>query len=134
MIGILIVTHGNFSVELLKSAELIVGKQEKINTISFNYGDNVEVLQKEIYQNIISLDEGDGTLVLTDVFGGSPSNATLLNMKNLEFRALSGVNLPMLLELFCLRDECNDIDIVAEKVFDAGKEGIKDLNGIMARS
>ncbi|SHH76114.1 PTS sugar transporter subunit IIA [Sporanaerobacter acetigenes] len=133
MVGVLIVTHGKLSVELLKSAELIVGKQEYVNTLTLNYGDNVEDLKKEINKNIKELDDGDGVLVLTDVFGGSPTNATIINMKDLNFRAITGVNLPMLLELFCMRDEL-DLNDLAEKAFKAGKEGIKDLNEILANA
>lgn len=127
MIGVLIVTHGNFSTEIVKSVELIMGEQQKVKTLTLNHGDNVEVLKEDIHESIKELNDGEGVIVLTDFFGGSPTNATLFNLKDLDFRAITGVNLPMLLELFCFRDEL-DIETLAKRVAKAGIEGIKDLN------
>lgn len=131
MIGVLIATHGNFSTEIVKSAELIMGRQQKVKTLTLNHGDNVEALREDIRKSIKELDDGEGVLVLTDFFGGSPTNATLFNLKDLDFRAITGVNLPMLLDLFCFRDEL-DIEALAKRVMNAGVEGIKDLNEALA--
>lgn len=131
MIGVLIVTHGNFSVEIVKSAELIMGKQEKVKTLTLIYGDNVEILKEQIYENIKELDDGSGVIVITDFFGGSPTNATFFNMKDLKFNAVTGLNLPMLLELFCFREEL-DVDSLAKRITKAGIEGVRDLNEALA--
>jgi PTS system mannose-specific IIA component len=126
MIGVLIVTHGNLSTGLMESVELIMGKQEKVKTLTLHHGDNVEVLKGQIKKDIEELNDGDGVIVLTDVFGGSPTNATVINMQNLEFQAITGVNLPMLLETFCLREEM-DLEPLTKHLVESGKEGIKDL-------
>lgn len=130
MIGVVIVTHGNFSEEILKSAELIVGKQEKVIALTLNYGDDVEELKEKIRESILEVDNGQGVVVLTDVFGGSPSNATCFNMKKLKFRAVTGINMPMLLELFSFRKEL-ELDELIRKIILAGKDGIIDLHNAL---
>lgn len=130
MIGVVIVTHGNFSEEILKSAELIVGKQEKVIALTLNYGDDVEELKEKIRESILEVDNGQGVVVLTDVFGSSPSNATCFNMKKLKFRAVTGINMPMLLELFSFRKEL-ELDELIRKIILAGKDGIIDLHNAL---
>ncbi|NLV75633.1 MAG: PTS sugar transporter subunit IIA [Tissierellia bacterium] len=126
MIGILIVTHGNFGLELLKSAELIIGKQENVETLSLNHGDDVEELYNNVKKSIKKLDKGEGVLVFTDLFGGSPSTATAINMKDLQFESISGVNLPMLIEALDSRNNYNLEDLV-DKVIQIGIDGIKNI-------
>ena len=99
MIGILIVSHGSFSQSLLESAELIAGKQQNIKTLSLNFGDNISNLVLQIKNEINKLSKkSSGVLVLTDLLGGSPSNATAANMENLNFKCITGVNHKMLHE------------------------------------
>jgi PTS system mannose-specific IIA component len=126
MIGILVVTHGNFGKELLKSAELIIGDQENVKTLSLNRGDNIEELYSCVNKQIEQLDEGEGVLVFTDLFGGSPSNVTAANMEETYFESLSGVNLPMLIEALDLRVN-NNLKELVNKVLKAGVGGIKDI-------
>lgn len=124
MIGILIVTHGNFGIELLKSAELIIGGQENVETLSFNHGDDVKELHNEVNKSIRRLDMGKGVLVFTDLFGGSPSNVTIANMKKLNFESISGVNLPMIIEALASRHNSN-LEELVNKVIKSGVNGIK---------
>lgn len=126
MIGVLIVTHGNFGEELLKSAELIIGKQENVKTLSLNHGDDVEELYKNVQAHINLLDKGDGVLVLTDLFGGSPSNVTARNINKIHFESLTGVNLPMLIEALDSRVN-NNLKGLANKAYKAGIDGIKNI-------
>lgn len=126
MIGILIVTHGNFGLELLKSAELIIGKQENVETLSLNHGDDVEELYNNVKKSIKKLDKGEGVLVFTDLFGGSPSNATAINMKDLRFESVSGVNMPMLIEALDLRISYS-LEELVDKVIQTGVDGIKNI-------
>ena len=126
MIGILVVTHGNFGTELLKSAELIIGKQENVKALSLNQGDNVEELCDNVSKSIKQLDKGDGVLVLTDLFGGSPSNVTATNMKNGHFQSLAGVNLPMLIEALDARNN-EKLEELVDKVYTSGVEGIRNI-------
>lgn len=130
MIGILIVTHGKFGQELLKSAELIIGKQENVLTLGLEHGDSIEELNDKVKTSIEKLDEGDGVLVLTDLFGGSPSNVVAKNMEQLNFHSLTGVNLPMLIEALITR-EIVDIEELVNSAFKAGYEGVKNIGAIL---
>ena len=99
MIGTLITTHGNLGDELIKSAELIKGPLENILHICIDQTKNVEDLKKEISHAIKKLDKGKGVLILTDLFGGTPSNISLSFIKEDKVEVLTGVNLPMMLKL-----------------------------------
>ncbi|PKN05853.1 MAG: PTS fructose transporter subunit IIA [Deltaproteobacteria bacterium HGW-Deltaproteobacteria-7] len=99
MIGTLITTHGNLGDELIKSAELIKGPLEDILHICIDQTKNVEDLKKEISNAIKKLDKGRGVLILTDLFGGTPSNISLSFIKEDKVEVLTGVNLPMMLKL-----------------------------------
>ncbi|MDK2878778.1 MAG: mannose system component [Thermoanaerobacteraceae bacterium] len=130
MIGVLIVTHGDFGKELLKSAELIVGKQSHVMTLGFFHGDSVERLMENISKAIGTLDEGDGVLVFVDLYGGSPSNATAMNLKknimNSKVECITGVNLPMILEALTMRASYT-LGQLKEHCIEIGHLGIKDL-------
>lgn len=131
MIGLIIVSHGKLSQGLLESAELIAGKQENIRVLSFNYGDNLMDLISKVNQLIIEFSVDSEVLVLTDLLGGSPSNATAANMQNLKFRCITGVNLPMLLQAIILRNDDVKLDEIYDEIFKAGKEGINDLEKVL---
>ncbi|MDI3480673.1 MAG: mannose system component [Tepidanaerobacteraceae bacterium] len=130
MIGVLIVTHGDFGKELLKSAELIVGKQSHVMTLGLFHGDSVESLRENISKAIDELDEGDGVLVFVDLYGGSPFNATAMNMEktitNSRFECITGVNLPMVLEALSVRTSYT-LDKLKNHCLEIGRKGIKDL-------
>lgn len=105
MFGTLITTHGNLGNELIKSAELIKGRLENTIHISVDQTKDVEGLKKEISLAIKKLDKGKGVLILTDLFGGTPSNISLSFMKEDKVEVLTGVNLPMLLKLSETRED-----------------------------
>lgn len=127
MIGILIVTHGNLGKEFLKTAEIIMGKAENAAALSLAYEDDVLALKDMIREKIIELDQGDGVVVFTDLFGGSPNNAAAANLKDLKFIGITGLNLPMLMECVTMREQM-DAEELAEHLQSAGKDGIKLLN------
>jgi mannose PTS system EIIA component len=104
MIGVLITTHGNLGSELIKAAELIRGSLKGIVHISVDQTKGVEDLKKEISTAIKKLDQGRGVLILTDLFGGTPSNISLSFMKEGKVEVITGVNLPMLLKLPDIRE------------------------------
>ncbi len=104
MIGVLITTHGNLGSELIKAAELIKGQLSGIAHVSVDQTKDVEDIKKEIGNAIKKLDKGRGVLVLTDLFGGTPSNISLSFMKEEKVEVLTGVNLPMLLKLSEVKD------------------------------
>jgi len=105
MIGVLITTHGNLGNELIKSAELIKGPLNDILHICVDQAKDVEDLKKEISNAIKKLDKGKGVLVLTDLFGGTPSNISLSFMKEGKVEVLTGVNLPMVLKLSEVKED-----------------------------
>jgi mannose PTS system EIIA component len=105
MIGALITTHGNLGNELIKSAELIKGPLDDILHVCVDQTKNVEDLKKEISNAIKKLDKGKGVLILTDLFGGTPSNISLSFMKEGKVEVLTGVNLPMVLKLSEVKED-----------------------------
>lgn len=105
MIGVLITTHGNLGNEMIKAAELIRGSLKGIIHVSIDQTKGVEELQKEISTAIKKLDKGQGVLILTDLFGGTPSNISLSFLKEGKVEVITGVNLPMLLKLPDIREE-----------------------------
>lgn len=127
MVGLILVTHGNFSQEILNSAELILGKQEKVVTLGLNHGDSIEKLKDDVRKALNELEEGQGVLVLTDLFGGSPTNVTAANMKEKRFECLTGLNLPMLIEALTSRSTCL-FEKLAQRCREAGISGIKNLS------
>jgi mannose PTS system EIIA component len=105
MIGALITTHGNLGNELIKAAELIKGPLSDILHVSVDQTKNVEDIKKEISNAIKKLDKGKGVLILTDLFGGTPSNISLSFMKEGKVEVLTGVNLSMVLKLSEVKED-----------------------------
>jgi PTS system mannose-specific IIA component len=99
MIGALIITHGNLGRELIKATELIKGPLTGVLTIAVDETKGVEELKKEIQTAIKKLDKGSGVLILTDLFGGTPSNISLSFLKESRVEVVTGVNLPMMMKL-----------------------------------
>ena len=102
MINILVVTHGNFGNELIKSAEMIAGKQENIESLGLFVEDDFDMFKSKVKNKIKEFEEG--VLVLVDMFGGTPSNASFANLNNLDFECVTGLNLPMMLEVLINRN------------------------------
>lgn len=122
MVGVIICTHGNSAPELLKSAEMICGKQENCQTVSFTEGESLEQLKSEISEKISKL---KGTVFcLTDLKGGTPFNTLVSLLKsNPEMEIITGVNIPMLLELFINRSQLEKEELLSG-ITEAGKTGI----------
>jgi len=128
MISVIIGTHGMFSEEILKSAEMIFGTQENVGSVTFKPGEGVENLVEK-YNNLIGeLESTDGVLFMVDLFGGSPFNAaSIIAMKNDNIEIVAGVNLPMILEVLGSRDfsSLSELLVIAEN---SGKEAIRVLS------
>src|SRR3989304_1890163 len=104
MVGIVIVTHGRLAQELVETTRIIVGKNvEHVIPISVGWNDDMADIQKTIAAAIAKVDHGDGVLVLTDMFGGTPSNISLSFMSE-KVEIITGVNLPMLIKIANLAD------------------------------
>ena len=127
MISVIIGTHGMFSEEIIKSAEMIFGKQESIGSVTFKPGEGIEALVKKYNDLIEKMDSKDGVLFMVDLFGGSPFNAaSLIAMKHDNMEIVTGVNLPMILEVLGNR-ESSTIEELLKIAENSGKDAIKTL-------
>lgn len=127
MINILVMSHGEFAEGICKSAEMIIGEQENLKTVIFNPGESLDTLVEKLKKAINEFDNDFSHLLLVDIFGGSPSNATaLLLAENYKISAVSGVNLPMLLEALTERENAA-ADMLVKQLKVAGNEGIIDI-------
>jgi len=123
MIGTIIVTHGTLAQELRAAAELIVGGLERCEAIGILPGEDMDEAENRIREAIKKVDNGKGALILTDLFGGTPSNLSLTFLENNRVEVISGVNLPMLLSLATGRED-KSLAELAEKAMEAGKKNI----------
>jgi PTS system mannose-specific IIA component len=123
MLGVVVVTHGQLATELVNAAETIVGELPRFAAVSIGWHDDVEQAREEIAQAIARLDEGDGTIVLTDMFGGTPSNLAMSLLEEGRVEVVTGVNLPMLIKLANLRDTLGLRD-VARRIREDGRHAI----------
>jgi PTS system mannose-specific IIA component len=123
MIGMLIVSHCNLGRELLNAAEFIVGKVDGADTMAITETTGTEKLIKAIEDKVNALDTGDGVIILTDMFGGTPSNLSLSFLKEGKIEVLTGVNLPMIISIIQNRSS-QKLSGLAEKALEAAKSGI----------
>ena len=106
MIGMVLVTHGHLATEFRAALEHVVGPQKQFVPISIGPEDDMERRRLEIIEAIESVDTGDGVVVLTDMFGGTPSNLAISCMGRPNVEVLAGINMPMLVKLAKVREEC----------------------------
>ena len=99
MIGLVLVTHGRLAVEFITAMEHVVGPQEAIEGICIDADDDMEVRRADIAAAIAAVDDGKGVIILTDLFGGTPSKLAISLMKSDQIEVIAGVNLPMLIRL-----------------------------------
>lgn len=107
MIGIVLVTHGHLASEFRAALEHVVGPQKQIESIAIGPDDDIEQRRKDIVAAVAKVDSGSGVVVLTDMFGGTPSNLAISVMYDSQIEVIAGVNLPMLIKLASLRDSTN---------------------------
>lgn len=103
MIGLVLVTHGRLAEEFIAVTEHVVGPQKQIAAVCIAPNDDMESKRKEILQRIKDVDGGKGVLLLTDMFGGTPSNLAISVTEDKKVEALAGINLPMLIKLASVR-------------------------------
>jgi PTS system mannose-specific IIA component len=99
MIGLVLVTHGRLATEFVRALEHVVGPQERIEAICIGPDDDMEVRRNDIAEAVEQVDDGSGVIILTDLFGGTPSNLAISLMKSESIEVIAGVNLPMLIRL-----------------------------------
>jgi len=123
MIGIVIVTHGNLAQEFKLALEHIVGPQENMHAINIAADDDMENRRDEISNAVKNVETGSGVIILTDLFGGTPSNMAISMMQGDQVEVIAGINLPMLVKLAGLR-ETKSILEAAELAQEAGRKYI----------
>lgn len=122
-VGGVIVTHGQLAGELLAAAEMIVGPVKHITSVSIGWHDDVDMAHNEIERAIQRVQEGRGVLLLTDMFGGTPTNIASMFLAEDEVEVVTGVNLPMVIKLASQQEE-ESLGDVARRVRNQGQEGI----------
>jgi PTS system mannose-specific IIA component len=123
MIGVVVVTHGQLANELLNAAEMIVGDLPQFTAVSIGWHDDVNDAREEIVQAIERVRGSEGVLLLTDMFGGTPSNLGMTFLEKDRIEVITGVNLPILIKLAGLR-QTEDLLDVARQMRDDGRNAI----------
>jgi PTS system mannose-specific IIA component len=123
MIGVVVVTHGQLANELVNAAEMIVGDLPQFTAVSIGWHDDVNDAREDISQAIARVRGEQGVLLLTDMFGGTPSNIGMTFLETDRVEVITGVNLPMLIKLASLR-RSSDLLAVAKEMRDHGRNAI----------
>ncbi|CAJ1230448.1 PTS sugar transporter subunit IIA [Lactiplantibacillus xiangfangensis] len=130
MVGIVIATHGKLADGLLDAASLIIGEQENVFTIGLNHGDDITTFGEKLAEGVDKVNDGDGVLILADLFGASPYNQAALAGRKLDgvsYELLTGVNLPMLIQALNDRMLGSSLKEMKADALQTGTEGIIDF-------
>jgi mannose PTS system EIIA component len=130
MIGLVLVTHGKLAEEFLVAVEHVVGPQQRVATICIGPRDDMEVRRREIATAIKQVDIGQGVIILTDLFGGTPSNLAISLLEAGRIEVIAGVNLPMLIRLDSAR-KVMDVKAAVAAARDAGRKYISVASEIL---
>lgn len=130
MIGMVLVTHGRLAEEFRAALEHVVGPQEQCETVAIGPDDDMEVRRTDIIQAVERAEADKGVVILTDMFGGTPSNLAISVMQDRNIEVVAGVNLPMLVKLARVRGEMDLRDAVREAQ-DAGRKYINVANDVL---
>ncbi len=123
MIGGVIVSHGKLAEEILNALTIIIGEAVNIEAISIGWYDDVEESKKKINKSLKNVDQKNGAVIFTDMFGGTASNLSFSFLKNDQVEIITGVNLPMLIKFVSLQ-RSNNLKEVVKKVVEQGKKNI----------
>lgn len=131
MIGMVLVTHGRLAIEFRAAMEHVVGPQKQVETITIGPDDDMDQRRRDIMTAVQAVDSGDGVVILTDMFGGTPSNLAISVMNGGKTEVIAGINLPMLIKLASVRGEC-DLDRAVVQAQDAGRKYINVASRVLA--
>ena len=131
MIGMVLVTHGGLAREFVRALEHVVGPQRNIRTVCIGPDDDMEERRQDIIDSVKATDEGEGMVVLTDMFGGTPSNLAISVMDQGSVEVIAGINLPMLIKLAGLRSGSSMAQAVAQAQ-EAGRKYINVASQLLA--
>ena len=123
MIGLVLVTHGRLAEEFRSAVEHVVGAQQNFETVSIGADDDMEQRRRDIVDAVARTDTGSGVILLTDMFGGTPSNLAISVMEPGRIEVIAGVNLPMLIKAANLREQ-QDLTEVARSLREHGRNAI----------
>lgn len=123
MIGLVIVTHGRLAEEFVAATEHVVGPQEAMRAVAIGPDDDMDIRKSEIQDAVKEVNEGDGVIILTDMFGGTPSNLAISLMEKGKVEVLAGINLPMLIKLTSIRED-KSLEQALEEAQASGKKYI----------
>lgn len=133
MIGIIIITHGALGTELISVAEHVVGRQQNLVAIGIGPEDDIEQRRNDIITKIAQVDTGKGVAILTDMFGGTPSNLGISVMKPEYIEVIAGVNVPMLIKLISVRSTMNIVN-AALTAQEAGRKYINVASNLLKKA
>jgi PTS system mannose-specific IIA component len=131
MIGLVLVTHGRLAVEFRSALEHVVGPQKQIESVTIGPDDDIERCRLQIIDAVTKVDSGDGVAILTDMFGGTPSNLAISVMNTPNVEVVAGINLPMLVKLAKVRADTPLMQAVA-LAQDAGRKYINIASRVLA--
>ena len=124
MVGVLILSHGNLAQELLRAAETVAGTPQGFEALTLGWQEAVSEAQGRVAAAVHRLDRGEGVLILTDMFGNTPSNVALSFRNSAQVEVVSGVNLPMVVRLACNKNRGMTLEETAAWIRDKGKSSI----------
>ena len=131
MIGMVLVTHGCLATEFRAALEHVVGPQKQLATITIGPDDDMEQRRRDIMDAVKSVESGQGVVLLTDMFGGTPSNLSISVMNSAKVEVVAGVNLPMLIKLPSVRDHCS-LETAVAQAQDAGRKYIQIASRVLS--
>lgn len=132
MMGMVLVTHGKLAEEFRSALEHVVGPQEGVVAVSIGPEDDMEGRRNDIMSAVQAVDDGDGVVILTDMFGGTPSNLAISVMQDRDIEVIAGLNLPMLVKLARIRGEFEMRDAV-RLAAEAGRKYINVANDVLGK-
>jgi PTS system mannose-specific IIA component len=131
MIGLVLVTHGQLANEFRHAVEHVVGPQENFETVAIGADDDMEQRRRDIVEAVSRVDTGSGVIVLTDMFGGTPSNLAISVMDSGRTEVIAGMNLPMLIKLSSVR-KADNMDGALDEAQAAGRKYINVASQLLA--
>ncbi len=131
MIGLVLVTHGKLAQEFRNALEHVVGPQKNFETVSIGPEDDMDQRRIDIIEAVAAAEDGHGVIILTDMFGGTPSNLSISVMDNGRIEVIAGVNLPMLIKLASARTE-NDMEAALADAQEAGRKYINVASRVLS--
>ena len=131
MIGLVLVTHGRLAVEFIAALEHVVGPQQHVTAVCIGAEDDMEQRRRDILDSVAKVEEGDGVVLLTDMFGGTPSNLAISVLDRANVEVIAGVNLPMLIKLASVRGT-SKLPVAVVQAQEAGRKYITVASQLLA--